>query len=584
MSLNRYDQKAWSQGVNENGKRLDRYRRGEDQRDDFSRTSPYEETGKYKPLLRNNYGRRDDDRIYRNQNRYGRMQSDFNQSRDSGLGIRGNENANWETFNSYTSRRDNYGSQSVGTRGYAYRNRARGDFQKPVSRLQKSNEPELTSEERKLKIEKRLKDLENVEPIEAVRITESQWSVKPKGFEDVSAQRAKLSGLFPLPGYPRPVDFTKLEGVVKDRLLNNMDILKEDSRIDPIDSRMSKTILVKNNFEKISYFKVVEYLNNFLRKVDVKEREVQCVENKRKSTDDQLMVLEFKHSVFATIVLALNELQLPLSLFEEESNSLDNNGEVVLLHLERPQEYIVQALPKYDSKPDEIESEVKDSPRKITILVSNDNLESSMVEMLQEICPLKGFKLLREVGTKQSLGIAFIEFYIDPKLPNTETILELQSLIENLKEKEWIKNAFFSCISPDKTSIQECQTDFSSLRALVKNEFVTAHPKLRVIQLINLVTAKDLIDDLNFKFIEEDVRSELSKFGQIVSIRIPRPANDYTPGLTQFIQPGLGKIFVEFEHDEAALNAIMGTAGRNFNDRTVICAYYDYDDYRHGIL
>ncbi|KAM9891651.1 hypothetical protein OXX79_010575, partial [Metschnikowia pulcherrima] len=74
----------------------------------------------------------------------------------------------------------------------------------------------LTKEELIKKYERRLIGLLHVPIIDKFPIIGSQWGIKPKGFEKVTAQRAKLSGLFPLPGSPRPVDVTKLEGLIKD--------------------------------------------------------------------------------------------------------------------------------------------------------------------------------------------------------------------------------------------------------------------------------------------------------------------------------------------------------------------------------
>ena len=84
------------------------------------------------------------------------------------------------------------------------------------------------------RLQNRVQDLQSVQPIEEVKVIDSRWNKVPEGFENLSAARAKLSGLFPLPGYPRPIDFTKLEGTIKNRLNNSDDILNETSRIDPL--------------------------------------------------------------------------------------------------------------------------------------------------------------------------------------------------------------------------------------------------------------------------------------------------------------------------------------------------------------
>ena len=53
------------------------------------------------------------------------------------------------------------------------------------------------------RLQNRVQDLQSVQPIEEVKVIDSRWNKVPEGFENLSAARAKLSGLFPLPGYPR---------------------------------------------------------------------------------------------------------------------------------------------------------------------------------------------------------------------------------------------------------------------------------------------------------------------------------------------------------------------------------------------
>lgn len=465
---------------------------------------------------------------------------------------------------------------------------------------------DLSDPQRIQKYQKQLQQLMKFPTIEKIEVVDSKWGVKPKGFENVTAQRAKLSGLFPLPGYPRPVDYTKLEGLVKSRLNDANDVLIDSSHIDPIDSRNSSILIVNNvNFERVDYLRLVEYFNKFLSKIDIDETTVNNnIVSKRKTKDDKKLIVEFKNNTCATIILALNGEKVLLSsglTYKAEENDENTSQtdqvspsseeeQVITLSIERPGEYVSQCLPPYkEMKLDEIEERVIDSPRKITILVTPESTETQIVDALRPIANIKGFQLLREIGTKQSLGIGFVEFYVDPqkKLNTIRALLEIQKFIEEARKIEFITDAFLSCITTKeekKTSIQDCPIDSSTLKSLVKNEYASTHPKLKVIQLLNIVTAKDLAEESSFKFIHQDVLREMNTFGNVKSIKIPRPANDFTPGLIQFSQPGLGKVYVEFEEEEAALKAIMATAGRMYNDRVVLCAFFDHSDYQNGLL
>lgn len=90
----------------------------------------------------------------------------------------------------------------------------------------------------------------------------------------------------------------------------------------------------------------------------------------------------------------------------------------------------------------------------------------------------------------------------------------------------------------------------------------------RVLQLLNMVTPEELMDPEDYEEICEDVHEECSKYGTIVTLKIPRP----TGGSRQ--SPGVGKIFVKFDTVESATNALKALAGRKFSDRTVVTTYF----------
>jgi len=91
----------------------------------------------------------------------------------------------------------------------------------------------------------------------------------------------------------------------------------------------------------------------------------------------------------------------------------------------------------------------------------------------------------------------------------------------------------------------------------------------RVLQLLNMVTPEELIDNDDYEEICEDVQEECAKYGTIVSMKIPRPSM----GSRQ--SAGVGKIFIKYEDSEAAKKALQALAGRKFADRTVVTTYFD---------
>ena len=95
----------------------------------------------------------------------------------------------------------------------------------------------------------------------------------------------------------------------------------------------------------------------------------------------------------------------------------------------------------------------------------------------------------------------------------------------------------------------------------------------RVLQLLNMVTVDELLDNDDYEEIREDVFEECGKFGKILSLKIPRPSG----GSRQ--SPGVGKIFIKFDNEESATNALKALAGRKFSDRTVVVSYFGEENF-----
>lgn len=422
------------------------------------------------------------------------------------------------------------------------------------------------------KYETKLKRLENAPSLKEITGIDSKWGIKPKGFENVTSQRAKLSGLFPLPGYPRPVDFTKLEGIVKNRTADGNDILLDNSKIDLNDSRVAKLLILTGiDFDDVDYLKVSEYINKHLSRLEVSEVGDQNIQSKTKTKDNKTLIIEFENNICATICMAMN------------GTSTVIDGTQIVLNFQRPNGYIAQGFKSENNS--STNGNVEDNAYKVTLLVGEEYEEADIISSIEKVVPFISFKLLKDKMTKESIGIAFVNFQLDDYNPRV-AVPKVQEYMNILLRdySDMIKMTKFSCIKPNETSIQESPSDFQALLKFVKNENISTSKKLKVIQLINAVTANDLVDDEKYNFIYQDIEHEAKSFGQVVRIKIPRPANEYTPGLMQFSEPGIGKIFIEFTDEKTAFQAIMGMAGRFYNDRTVICSYYDADDFDIGIL
>lgn len=102
-------------------------------------------------------------------------------------------------------------------------------------------------------------------------------------------------------------------------------------------------------------------------------------------------------------------------------------------------------------------------------------------------------------------------------------------------------------------------------------------PPSSVLVLSNMVTLDELKDDQDFEEIVLDTKEECEKFGTVVKVSIPRPAEGTNVA-------GLGKCFVLFDCKEAALKAKDALHGRLFDNRTVTGTFMDEGKFLTGDL
>jgi RNA recognition motif. (a.k.a. RRM, RBD, or RNP domain) len=89
-------------------------------------------------------------------------------------------------------------------------------------------------------------------------------------------------------------------------------------------------------------------------------------------------------------------------------------------------------------------------------------------------------------------------------------------------------------------------------------------PPSRVVELQNMLTADDLVNEEEYNDIMEDTTEECGQYGKLVSVHIPRAG-----------EPGATKIFLEYAAAADAAKAIAGLEGRTFDGRRVQATYYD---------
>ncbi|CAJ2501996.1 Uu.00g048490.m01.CDS01 [Anthostomella pinea] len=403
-------------------------------------------------------------------------------------------------------------------------------------------------------------DLTDVVPVTERKRRMTQWDIKPPGYENVTAEQAKLSGMFPLPGAPRqqPMDPTKLQA-----FMNQPGGNVNSAALKPGNSRQSKRLLVYNLPPGSTDESVLSFFNLQLNGLNVIESTDPCVLCQT-SKDQSFALLEFRHASEATVALALDGISM------ETDDPMNGTGSGSGLKIQRPKDYIVPAVADETAyEPGVVSKVVVDTPNKISVSNLPPYLtEEQVLELLVAFGELKALVLVKDNGTEESRGIAFCEF-VDP----AATDIAIQGLNGMLIGD---KNLKVRKASIGITQVSGVEMGVNAMSMLAGTTASTDSEETRVLQLLNMVTPEELMDHEDYEEICEDVQEECAKYGQILGLKVPRPSG----GSRQ--SAGVGKIFVKYDTTASAKKALQALAGRKFADRTVVTTYFPEENFEVG--
>ena len=396
----------------------------------------------------------------------------------------------------------------------------------------------------------------------------TQWDMKPPGYESVTAEQAKLSGMFPLPGAPRqlqqqPVDPGKLQAFIAQAPAPAQ---ASTSLLKPNNSRQARRLHVTNFAPQTTTEEsLVAFFNLQLNGLNVIEGSDPCVQAQI-SNSKTFAFLEFREAGDATVALAMDGISM-------EAGDQPNGGEGQHgaagkgLSINRPKDYIVPALADTSIYQAGVVSQVVvDSPNKISITNIPPYLTDEQVtELLVAFGELRAFVLVKDRGTDESRGIAFCEY---AEAASTEIAVQGLNGMDLGDRKLRVQKASLGITQA--TGLEMGVNAMSMLAGTVALDNADASP---VVQLLNMVTADELVDNDDYEDILEDVKEECSKYGAVASLKVPRPSG----GSRQVA--GVGKIYVKFDTAETATKALKALAGRKFSDRTVVATYFPEENY-----
>ncbi|KAL5872648.1 hypothetical protein ACKVWC_008271 [Pyricularia oryzae] len=444
-------------------------------------------------------------------------------------------------------------------------------------------------------------DLTDVVPILERKRRLTQWDIKPPGYDSVTAEQAKLSGMFPLPGAPRQqtMDPTKMPGGGhrgdrdrdghrgrdgrdggRDGRDGGRDGGRDSGRdgdreggerrggadsnvtLRPTNSRQSKRLILSNLPAGTTEDSLISFLNLQLNGLNVIEASDPCLACQM-APDGSFAMVEFRSPSDTTVAYALDGI----SMEAEDAGNGDANGAASKgLAMRRPKDYIVPAVVDDTGyEPGVVSSRVVDTPHKISVTNLPAYLtDEQVVELLSSFGELKAFVLAKDSSTEESRGIAFCE-YVD--VTNTDVAIEGLNGMELGDKRLKVRKASIGI-----TQVSGMEMGVNAMSMLAGT--VAQDPDLSpVLQLLNMVTADELMDNDDYEEICEDVQEECAKYGTVIELKVPRPSS----GAKQ--AAGVGKIYVKFDSIESSTKALKALGGRKFADRTVVTTYFPEENF-----
>lgn len=397
-------------------------------------------------------------------------------------------------------------------------------------------------------------DWDSIEPIENRPRIHSKWDVKPPGYEDVTADQAKMSGLFPLPGAPRNVtmDPEKLKRFAEE----NKNAIPVVPKLEPINARQSRRLHISNLPDGVGEADVLAWFNDLMNELNgtsgsnsaslchIVQEKAEVLVEFRSSEDATLALYLFdgSHLRGSKILVARPDGYIQPNLEEDSEETSENDRS------------------NLDRSP--LSDNVEDSPNKLVLSNIPATLhEQQVVELLTAFGPLKSFILIRDRGNNESRGIALFVF---------RRRSDAEAAIKGLDSMELSGHSLrirFTCEGSGEPHVAAAEDrGISRVLALLRDAPVSKPSN--VLQLFNMIVSEELQDLSDYQDIIDEIRSECEKSGHVRDIKIPRPT-----GGTR-LNYGVGKVYVHFEDIKSAERAFQELAGRKFADRTIIVSYF----------
>ncbi|KAF6149718.1 hypothetical protein GIB67_017451 [Kingdonia uniflora] len=205
--------------------------------------------------------------------------------------------------------------------------------------------------------------------------------------------------------------------------------------------------------------------------------------------------------------------------------------------------------------------------------------EVQIRELLESFGQLRGFDLVKDRETGNSKGYAFCVYQ---DLSVTDIACAALNGIKMGDKTLTVRRANQGTSQPkpeQENVLMHAQQQVALQQRLVFQAGTLptmGGQQTRVVCLTQVVSADELKDDNEYEDIVEDMREEGGKYGDLVSVIIPRPSASGEPS------PGVGKVFLEYSNTDGASRARAGLHGRKFGGNPVVAVYYPENKFAQG--
>ncbi|KAJ3129312.1 hypothetical protein HK098_001724 [Nowakowskiella sp. JEL0407] len=399
------------------------------------------------------------------------------------------------------------------------------------------------------------------------------WDVPPAGYEGMTAEQVKNTGMFPLPGQLAKLPGTGL-GLAFTLPGTDFDpnalMRGPQGAFGPVAqsasiARQARRLycgnipqIVQDDFggsHVINEDDIISFFNQMMLQLKLATSPGNPVISCQINHEKNYAFVEFRSNEEATAGMAFDGMSFkgnPVKIRRPKDYQPPAEGEAAA-----PAVYV----------PGVVSTNVLDSDNKIFIggLPAYLN-EEQVMELLRAFGELRAFNLVKDTGSNLSKGYAFCE-YLDPNI----TDIACQGLNGmDLADKKLIVQRASIGANKDKLPTYTGPPP----TALLPPQPQSLDPS-RVVMLLNMVTNDEVADDELWQETMEDTREECQRFGTVLNVTVPRPINGER---SQWV----GKVFVQFETVEEATAAIKALGGRSFASRTVVAAYFPEDRFTSG--